>query len=247
MIIEELIQRALLNIGQKTVIDVRAGLGYTGVLLEDGACGMAYTFRNELGECCGTLSEAGRLIGKKGSELISWAESPNRLKAAIGLAAVNAVLNTPETDWDTGNAIAALDIRPDTTFGMVGNFKPILAEVRKKTSSIYVFELEADEDSGLYSSDAIPQHLPKCDVVVITATSLINNTLDGVLSHCRQARQVCMVGPSTPLCPEVFRRYNVRLLAGSVVTDPNQLLEIISQGGGTMSMKPAIRQVLVRV
>jgi hypothetical protein len=27
--------------------DVGIGLGYTGVLLDDGACGLAYTFREE--------------------------------------------------------------------------------------------------------------------------------------------------------------------------------------------------------
>ncbi len=247
MIIDNLINEAMARIGQRTLKDVRAGLGYTCVQLEDEACGLAYTFREELGEYCGTLGEAGRLIGMAGQELIPWATSKNRVKAAVGLAAINAVLNTAKAEWDTGNVITALDVRPDSTFGMVGAFRPILFEVKKKTDSIYVFERDVSGDGTLYPSETIPQHLPKCDVVVITATSLLNHTIDGVLSHCQNARQVCMVGPSTPLCPEVFCRYNVHLLAGSAVTDPPRILEIVSQGGGTMSMKPAIRQVLVRV
>lgn len=247
MIIDDLIQQALEHAGQRTLKDVRAGLGYTCVLLEDDACGLAYTFREELGEYCGTLSEAGSLIGKAGLEIIPWALSKNRVKAAVGLAAINAVLNTATAEWSTGNVITALDVRPDSTFGMVGEFRPILFEIKKKTDSIYVFERDVSGDSALYPSETIPQHLPKCDVVVITATSLINHTIDEVLSHCQNARQVCMVGPSTPLCPEVFRRYNVHLLAGSAVTDPRRILEIVSQGGGTMSMKPAIRQVLLKV
>ena len=113
---------------------------------------------------------------------------------------------------------------------MVGEFGPILADVRKKTDSIYVFEQDVSGDSSLYPSDAIPQHLPKCDVVVVTATSLINHTLDTVLSCCRDARQVCLVGPSTPLCPEVLGQYNVHLLAGSVVTEPALILETVQPG-----------------
>ncbi|NMA25748.1 MAG: DUF364 domain-containing protein [Clostridiales bacterium] len=247
MIIDELIQTALEGAGQRAVLDVRAGLGYTAVLLEGGACGLAYTFRDQLGESCGTLPEAGRLIGKKASEIIPWASSRNLLKAAIGMAAVNAVVNTPQTAGEAGNVMHALDIRPDTVFGSVGDFRPILSGVRKITDKIYVFERDVSGDDELYSEEAMPEHLPKCGVVVITASSLINHTADQVLSHCQNARQVCIVGPSAPLCPRVFRPYNVHLLAGSVVTDPQRVLEIVSQGGGTMSMKPAIRQVLVRV
>lgn len=247
MIIDELILRALTLVGQRYVKDIRAGLGYTCVMLEDNSCGLAYTFRNELGECCSILSDAGGLIGKNAADIIPWAKSKNRLKAAIGLATINAIFNTPKTEWDTGNVITALDVRSDSTFGMVGEFRPILNEVKKKTNSFYVFEQDVSGDNTLYSSETIPQHLPKCDVVIVTATSLINQTIDEVISCCGKARQVCMVGPSTPLCPEVFGEHNVHLLAGSVVIDHHKILEIISQGGGTMSMKPAIRQVLVKV
>lgn len=247
MIIDKLMQIALERAEKRKVLDVRVGLGYTGVLLEGDACGLAYTFRDELSDCCGTLPEAGSLIGMRGADIILWASSKNLLKAAVGMAAVNAVLNTPQTVGDTGNVMSALDIRPDSTLGTVGDFRPILTGARSKTDRIYVFEQDVTDDGALYDSSTIPEHLPKCDVVVITASSIVNQTIDAVLSHCQNARQVCVIGPSTPLCPQVFRPYNVQLLAGSVVTDPQRILEVVSQGGGAMSMKPAIRQMLVRV
>lgn len=163
MIVDELIYQALAMVQNRKVIDVRAGLGYTCVMLEGGAC---------------------------------------------GLAAVNAVINDPGKNWDTGNVLNAFT---------------------------------------LHESDTIPHFLPRCDVVVITATSVINHSIDEVISYCENAKEVCIVGPSTPLCPEVFRKYNVTLLAGSVVKNPGLILQIVSQGGGTMSMKPAIEQVLVRI
>lgn len=247
MIIDDLSEAALASTEQRKIKDVRAGLGYTCVLLEDNSCGVAYTFRNELGECCSILNEAGSLIGKNAVEIIPWAKNEDRLKAAVGLAAINAVFNKAEADWDTGNVTTALDVRPNSTFGMVGEFRPILSEIKKRTDNIYVFEQDVSGDNTLYSSETIPEHLPKCDVVVVTATSIINQTIDQVLLCCGNARQVCIVGPSTTLCPEVFRRHNVHILAGCVVINPQQILEIVSQGGGTMSMKPAIRQILLKV
>ena len=245
MVIDELIQQALAGADGLYVKDVRAGLGYTCVMLDDDSCGLAYTFRDRLGSCCGILGAAGSLIGKKASELIPWLSDQNLLKAAVGTAAVNAVFNSAQTDWDTGNVITALDLRASDTFGMVGEFGPILAEVRKKTENIYVFEQNVPEGSTLYSDKSIAEHLPKCDVVVVTATSIINHTFDEVIKYCGDARQICLVGPSTPLCREIFAGRGVTLLAGSVVTDPERMLQIISQGGGTRMMKPAIRQVLV--
>jgi uncharacterized protein (DUF4213/DUF364 family) len=247
MLTEELIEKALKGASGRRITDVRAGLGYTCVLLDDDSCGLAYTFRNELGGCCGTLGEAGGLIGKGVAEVIPWLQNRNLLKAAIGTAAANAVFNTARTDWDTGNVTSALEVGPADTFGMVGHFGPILAEIKKKTENIYVFEQDVPAESPLYPADAAAEYLPKCDVVVVTATSVINHTFDALIPHCRKARQICLVGPSTPLCPEALARYGVTLLAGSVVTDPERILRIVSQGGGTMSMKPAIRQVLVRI
>ncbi len=247
MLIDELTQRGMAEAAGRRIKDVRAGLGYTCVLLEDDACGLAYTFRNKLGSCCGALSEAGSLVGKEASEIIPWIKNQNLLKAAVGTAAVNAVFNTAQTDWGTGNVMGVLDVGASETFGMVGHFEPILAAIKKKTENIYVFEQNVPADSPLYPSETIAEHLPKCDVVVLTATSIINHTIDEIVPYLKNARKVCLTGPSTPLCPDLFSRYGVTLLAGSVVTDPEQILRIISQGGGTMSMKPAVRQVLVRV
>lgn len=247
MISDALTARALSLCEKRTVADVRAGLGYTCVMLEDGACGLAYTFRNELGDCCGIMSVAGTMIGMGAEEMIPWANSGNRLKAAIGLAAINAAINKPETNWDTGNVLEAIDVGPSDTFGMVGNFTPILQSVKRKTDNIFVFEQHVQPGSGLYPSESIPEYLPKCDVLVVTATSIINHTFDDIAPYWKNAGQVCLVGPSTPLCPEVFKEYGVTLLAGSVVKDPGLLLQIVSQGGGTMSMKPAVHQVLARI
>jgi len=115
------------------------------------------------------------------------------------------------------------------------------------TNNIYVFEQHVPENSGFYPEKDIPLHLPNCDVIVITATSIINHTIDKILPYCDNAKEICLVGPSTPLCPELMKRYKITLLAGSVVKNPDMVLQILSQGGGTMSFKPYADQVLLRL
>ncbi len=246
MIVDELIYEALDRAGRRKIKDVRVGLGYTCVMLEDDNCGLALTFREDLGDCCGVLNVAGGLIGTGADTIIPWAKDNHRLKAAVGLAAINAVLNDPRKDWDKGNVLEAFTLNESETFGMVGASHPIIPRIKAMTKNIYVFERKVPEGSDLYPSESIPQHLPKCDVVVLTATSIINHTIDDIVPHIKNAREACIVGPSTPLCPEVFKKYNITLLAGSVVKKPEFILQVISQAGGTMAMKPGIDQVLVR-
>lgn len=247
MIVDDLVEIACSGAHGRKIKDVRAGLGYTCVMLDDGSCGLAYTFRNQTGCCCGIIGDAGGLIGRNAEEIVSWAKDSHLLKASIGVATVNAVINNAHHDFDTGNVTTVLDVNPDDTLGMIGEFKPILHSLKDKIRKSYVFELNTAKGPGLYPSEAMPSRLPECSVVIITATSIINHTFDEVQSYCRNAREVCILGPSTTLCPAVFRRYHVTLLAGSIVREPEKALEIVSQGGGTMAMKPAVRQVLMRL
>lgn len=247
MIIDELMRIALQKAENLKVADVRAGLGYTGVLLEDNSCGLAYSFRNELGPCCGMVDEAGELIGKQCKDLILWAKDENLAKASIGVAAMNAVLHKDITDYDKKNFMDAIDIKPGETFGMIGNFHPIANKVSKMTDKIYIFERNGVEGKNIYPDWEIDKHLPKCDVVVITGTSIINKTIDHILENSKNAREIYILGPSTTMCPQVFKKYGVKALAGSIVTNPKKVLEVISQGGGTMAMKKYIDHVLIRV
>ena len=247
MIVDRLIEIALEKADNRKVADICLGLGYTGVVLEDGSAGLAYTFRNELGNCCGAMPDAGNLIGKSSAELIPWVREKNLLKAAVGLSVINAVLNRASDPWEDGNVVNAIQIKPSETFGMVGKFSPILRQVKNMTKQLFVFERQIEEGSGVYPADTIPLHLPHCDVVVITATSILNHSIDDILTSCTNAREVCIVGPSTPHCPQVFQDTPVTLLAGSIVIDAKRILPILSQGGGTKEMRPALRHVLQRI
>jgi uncharacterized protein (DUF4213/DUF364 family) len=212
MITDKLINKALALAGERKIRDVRAGLGYTCVLLEDGGCGLAYTFREGLGGQCGVRPLAGRLIGMKAAELICWAADKNVLKAAIGLAAANAVFNEPGVDWGTGNIMDAITLAPEDSFAMVGDFAPILERVRQMTGKVYVFERNPARGAP-YSDADIPALLPQCSHVLVTATSIINHTFDEVRACCSGAREIFVVGPSTRSVPEVMREYKVTLLA----------------------------------
>jgi len=89
--------------------------------------------------------------------------------------------------------------------------------------------------------------MPKMDVVIVTSTSLLNHTLDGILDCCGGAREVALVGPSTPLAPEVFMGTPVTVLAGMVVRDTERAMKIVSQGCGTMLLGRTADKLCIRL
>jgi len=80
-------------------------------------------------------------------------------------------------------------------------------------------------------------------VAIITATTLLNHTLEETLAALASPRVVAVIGPSTPLLPAVFSGTPVTHLGGAVVADSTRVLQIISEGGGTPALRPSLRFV----
>jgi uncharacterized protein (DUF4213/DUF364 family) len=90
------------------------------------------------------------------------------------------------------------------------------------------------------------QRLPKCQVAVITGTSIVNHSIDELLAASVRCRDVVVVGASTPLLPQAFAGTNVTLLSGVVVRDVPEVLRIVSEGGGMRVFKSLVRKVSLR-
>ena len=89
--------------------------------------------------------------------------------------------------------------------------------------------------------------LPQCDVALITATTLANHTLDGLLALAGSAREVVLLGPSTPMAPDVFVGTPVTMLAGVEVVDPETLWRIVGEGGSTREFGTAVRKICQQI
>jgi uncharacterized protein (DUF4213/DUF364 family) len=227
-------------------VDIRIGLGYTAVLLEDGRCGVAYTLHEQEYESCCVVPEAGKLTGRSVSELISWIKKPDVTACAVGLAAVNAALPPPGEAVES-DIIELLPVLADDSVGMIGYFGPLVKPLKERVRAMYIFERRADPGYGILPESAARELLPECRVVVMTATAILNHTMDGLLDLCKNAGEIAVLGPSTPFIPEVFRRRGVTMLSGLKVEDPGRILQIVSEGGGTRQFGRAVRKLSLRI
>ncbi|WP_026895657.1 DUF364 domain-containing protein [Clostridiisalibacter paucivorans] len=245
MILDSLITVVEKSARGKRIKDVRAGLGYTAVLLDNNSCGLAYTFRNELGPCCSAFGRAGEIKGIDCTEAIKWSKSRNLVQSAIGVATINALLQNRVKEYECDNVFKVLDIGVNDVLGVIGDFKPLTNGRGKSAKKMYVFERKTSNTDNYYPDHSISEHLPKCDIVVITSTSIINKTFDNIIEYCKGARKVAMVGATTPLCTEVFSKYKIDILAGVLVLNPIKLLDIVSQGGGTKHFDNNVKQIYI--
>ncbi len=231
------------------VEDFRIGVGYTGVKLSDGSGGVSYTFRNDLGPGCGVIMGAGRISGMTAEQALDWAMSKNLAQASVGIAAANALLNR---DYERGPNIAdAVDCDPDDVVGMIGWFCPLVNRY-KGAKKLYVFERGVRLSTMRGAAELRPEEdesllLPECNKVVLTGTCFINKTADALLAACGNAKEITIVGASTPMCPQVLREYGVTALAGTRIADADLALRIVAQGGGGMDLSPASIKLFERI
>jgi uncharacterized protein (DUF4213/DUF364 family) len=100
--------------------------------------------------------------------------------------------------------------------------------------------------SGVLPESEAVTILPRCQVVVVSATALLNRTLDALLDLSGNAREIAILGPSTPLLPQVFAPRGVTLLSGVQVIDPGRVLRLVSEGGGTRQLGRSVRKLTLR-
>lgn len=243
-ITEKVAAEALKKTQGLTLADLCIGVGYTGIKLSNHAGGTCFTFRNELGLHSGVLANAGKLTGIPAETAVGMAMSTNLAEASIGVATINAVLNE---DFQVGqNALDRMDIRETDTVGIVGYFFPVIKQLKETVRKLYIFERNITDD-GLLPDWAENMYLPECDAVIISGVTFINKTIDHVLSLCKKAKEIVIMGASTCMAPDVLKDYGVTLLAGSRVTDADKILQIIAQGGGGLDVLEYTQKICVRI
>lgn len=226
------------------VSEVRIGVGYAAVALNMKGTGLAAVIRENLGSHCGVVTKAGKLSGMPASELLGYlTNSRNSVEMALGLATANAVLSTqaPREESDT---LTLMNLSSKDHVAMVGLFRPLVPRIEQSGAKLTILEQNKALPNVL-SFKSRGNILKTCTVAVITATSILNNTLETILNDLKNTRWVSILGPSTPVCPDIFAGTPVTHLGGSVVLDRPKVLQIISEGGGTPSLRPYLRFVNV--
>src|SRR6478672_2985896 len=184
-----------------TVERAVVGLFFTGVELNNGIAGACATPIKTIPEavCCPSSAMAmpfpGKLRGRHALDLAREALGENGIRRAVGIATMNALADTcwhrrpyPETELRLGiDAFDATDIYPRDKVVVIGAFVPFLRELKRRHQPFLVLEqdpatLKADELPFFRPAEQAATVVPEADVLLITGTTLLNDTLEELLS-----------------------------------------------------------------
>ena len=192
----ELYDTILKNLpGDRRIAELLHGECWTLAKLNSGDCGIAMTTKGS-SISPSIINFEGLPVTEGAPAVKSW----NFSESSCAMAVINACYNTMDRMERLGcyepfenYCTDKLDLT-GKTIGLVGHLGMPQNTLRLAKD---VFILEKHPQPGDYPDSACEYLLPKCDVVLITGSSLINKTLPRLLELSRNAYTI-LTGPTSP-------------------------------------------------
>ncbi|RJX34911.1 MAG: Fis family transcriptional regulator [Desulfarculus sp.] len=241
-----------------------AGLFFTGVKLSSGAAGVCFTPVKDIPQAVCCPSSAGRifnpasLAGLPAGELLAGLDSPEPLKRAAAIAGLNALHAMCLERGLTGawslrldlDAQDAVEMGPQAKVAVVGALVPTLRALKARGGPWWVVE----QDPRTLKGQELERYVPaadmasavgQADLVFITGTTLVTQTLEPILAAARPQAKVVVLGPTSSMSPEPLFARGADVVGGVWVRRPDELLEVLAAGGSGYHFFDSLAQRIV--
>lgn len=254
-ILQETIDQVKTILGEEmndiTVERAVIGLFFTGVKLSNGEGGICFTPIKEVPEavCCPSSAKemplSGKIAGKKAEYFIESMFKGSVLRKALGIAVLNALSATcwNQKGYDKiykitydADPVNENTILQHETVTVVGALIPYIKMLKQNKSKFFILELDSktlreDELDHFVPVDKAHEALGQSDLIIITGTTIINNTLEGLVSMAKEGAEIIVVGPTASVLPDAFFRRGIKKIGSVAVTKPDELLDILAEAG----------------
>lgn len=192
---------------------VEKGQRYVAVMNKDG----------NIGVCA--------LIGNEINNINVQQPDFDKISDRIFLTAYyNSLFNVANKNYKTGDIVENIDFAKYKNIVMIGYFLPIVERLAKLNIKVSVFDLRNQEIT--ITMEKQKKYLQNADAVILTATSIFNNTFYEIVSNTKA--DVFILGPSSILSKFFFNFSNVKAIFGSIFdANDNRILKAVKAGMGT--------------
>jgi uncharacterized protein (DUF4213/DUF364 family) len=250
-----------------TIERLVVGLFFTGVKLSNGRAGVSYTAVKEIPDavCCPTSFGKGfdptRLCGTPAQKLLDRHVSSNPIRTGAAIAALNALSATCfEAGLDGGyrveegvDALDTVEIPEGATVVLVGAMVPAIRRIKAAGVDYWILEkdprtLKGDELAHYAPAEKSGEIVPRADVLIATAATMVTESLEPILKAARPDAAVTVLGPTAGFVPEPLFERGVDVVGGLMVKQADELLDLLASGGsgyhffGSLSSRTVIRR-----
>jgi uncharacterized protein len=224
------------------------GAFFTCVKLSNGCGGVAYTPPEMIQRASTRIlkGEMPRYHGMKAAEVLNG-NLPGPFADVIRLATLNALsvpfFNSDRYSVTSGDDLSSFSqLFAGKRICMVGAIIPLI----KRLNQLGVAEIAIVDKKKETQTESILGHfvpleetekaLANCQTAVFTGASIANGSIETLLGYVPSNVAVAVVGPTAGFIPEPLFRRNVAMIGTVVVTDSDQAIEILSEGGGAYQL-----------
>ncbi|MCK9466460.1 MAG: DUF364 domain-containing protein [Thiopseudomonas sp.] len=182
-----------------------------------------------------TVEGAGTLVGRRIRDLAHLYDSESWTARAVALAALSSALPAP--DLAKSEDVSAQDYicrfsrqNPNALIAVIGHFR-FVEPLREEGVKLSVFELSHRCNEGDIAHTEMSKILPKADLLVMTASTLITHSCEEVLSYCGGQCQSLLVGPTAPI-HRSLAKFGINAVCSSVVGSVEETRRVLIEGGG---------------
>ncbi len=231
------------GVGELRIDRLVVGVFATGVRLSDGRGGVAYTPPELVAQASRRILHGGlrRVRGLAALDVVMGREA-GPFAPVVRLAALNAlsvpVLEGLARDGGEGEGEAFAPLVAGRRVCMVGAMVPLIKRLlRLGPAALAVADRKAEtlaEVAGcaIVDLNRLDEALAACQTAVFTGASIANDSLPRLLAAVSPGAAVAVAGPTAGFIPDPLFDRGVTLVATTVVTDADEALDILAEGGG---------------
>ena len=224
------------------------GISYTAVKLSNGKSGLSFTWADKNIK---TISHNKNFTpeGSFASEYLDFIKSENSLKKSIGMALINALnhefASTLPGDDNNNGLFSHLKIDENSKISMVGDILPLVKKIKSK--KIIPEILDSEKKTG--NENQFLANLESSDILIISSSAILGSGFEKILEARGKNTETVLIGPTTPMTPDVFKNKRISILAGShTITEFNQdILRETAHGKGTPVLKKFSRKIILKL
>ena len=209
------------------------------VTLQDGSAGLYYAWLGASQKGMGSRYEPDEFTGRHPVDLARYCASDDEADCSLGLAAINAVTRhvfrkAGFTPMDAPDSMGILDIATADHVGMVGYFPSLVKRLRNDGVKLTVIEKKPQfrKQQENFVVTAEPQNLGNCNKTIITASTLLNNSIDEMLDYAGGAEKRVVIGPTAGFFPDPLFARGVSAIGGSEIRSAPQARQRLSANQG---------------